>query len=58
MKFSGNALTLSDRKKYETIAHLIGADECCVGVKKVDVDKYVPVVRFFKSNNCIACINL
>lgn len=52
MKFSGNAVTLKERQELSNFANKIGANECIVGMKKID-GKYQQCIRFFKDDKLV-----
>lgn len=58
MSFSGRAITVPERNRLLSFAEPSGADECCIGVMKMEDGKYYPVARFFKNDEFLFYITL
>ena len=53
LKFSGRALTETERNKLKAIAPS-ETDNCCIGYMKTESGRYVPVARFFKGDTLLS----
>ena len=58
MRFSGKAITKTERNRLLSFAKPSKADECCIGVMKTENGQWIPVARFFKNDIFLFYITL
>ena len=58
MTFSGRAITQKERNRLLGFAGVTSATECCIGVMRMEDNKYYPVARFFNNDKFLFYVSL